>query len=154
VCTADSEGWLAAGGLAAGVVVLVAIVVDLVGLGIWAFAVKGVRLPKFSFPADHGASASELEWLGGTVETIERHPQPSGAQHQSVTQSRQGEWLVSGTRVEVTNGMLFHGSPDPVDSRQMPPGCPVPGRRSRRRLLRDSGGAAFGGLALGAGVAY
>jgi hypothetical protein len=42
----------------AGAVVLVAVVVALVGLCIWALGVKGVRLPEFSFPADHGVPAS------------------------------------------------------------------------------------------------
>lgn len=112
----------------AALVVVAIVVVALVVLGIWAFTVKGVRLPKFSLPADHGVSASDPDWLRCTVETIERHPQLPGVQHGFVIEFRQGEWLVSATwtdtRIEVRDEMLFYGSPDSVESRQMPLDCP------------------------------
>jgi hypothetical protein len=109
-------------------VVIVVLVVVLVVLGVWAVTVKGVRLPKFSLPADHGVSASDPEWLRCTAETIERHPQLPGVGNGFVIESRQGQWLVRGrwldTRVEVQDGSLLYGSPDSAESRQMPLDCP------------------------------
>jgi hypothetical protein len=109
-------------------VVVGIMVVALVVLGIWAFAVKGARLPKFSFPADHGVSASDPDWLRCAAETIQRHPQEFGAQHGFVIESRQGQWVVSGTWfdkwVEVEDGEIAYRSPGSEDARRMPLDCP------------------------------
>jgi hypothetical protein len=108
--------------------VLVAVVVALVGLGVWAFAVKGIRMPKFSFPADHGVSASDPDWVRCAVETIDRHPQLPGVQHGFVVEFQQGQWLVRGmwtdSWVEVRDRSLVYGSPGSGESRQMPVDCP------------------------------
>ena len=104
------------------------VVVALVVLGIWAFTVRGVRLPKFSLPADHGVSASDPDWLRCAAETIQRHPQEFGAQHGFVIESRQGQWVVGGMWfdkwVEVEDGAIAYRSPGSEDARRMPLDCP------------------------------
>jgi hypothetical protein len=108
------------------VVVLLAVVAV---VGAWVAIGKGARLPEFSMPADHEVSASDSEWLRCAAETIERHPQPLGAQNGFVIELSNGEWLVRGRwadrRVEVDNGDLLYGSPGSADSRRMPLDCPA-----------------------------
>jgi hypothetical protein len=113
---------------AAEVVLLVVLLVALVAAGVWVAVGKGVRLPKFSLPADHGVTASDPEWLRCAAETIERHPQPLGAQSGFLIEFSDGEWLVRGRwadkRVEVQGGDLLYASPGSTDSRRMPLDCP------------------------------
>jgi hypothetical protein len=108
--------------------VVAVLLVILVGVGVWVAVGKGVRLPKFSLPADHGVSASDPQWLRCAAETIERHPQPLGAQNGFVIEFSDGQWLVRGRwadkRVEVKNGTLLYASPGSADSRRMPVDCP------------------------------
>jgi hypothetical protein len=106
----------------------VVFLVALVAAGVSVAVGKGVRLPKFSLPADHGVTASDPEWLRCAAETIERHPQPLGAQSGFLLEFSDGEWLVRGRwadkRVEVQGGDLLYASPGSTDSRRMPLDCP------------------------------
>jgi hypothetical protein len=109
--------------------VLVAVLlVVLVTAGVWVAVGKGARLPKFSLPADHGVTASDSEWLRCAAETVERHPQPVGAQNGFVIEFSGGEWLLRGRwadkRIEVDGGDLLYASPGSEDSRRMPLDCP------------------------------
>jgi hypothetical protein len=110
------------------VLVVLAIVVALLGAGVWVAAGKGLRLPRFSFPADHGVSTTDPDWLRCAAETIQRHPQEFGAQHGFGVELRQRQWVVSGTWfdkwIEVADGKIADRSPGSTDARKMPLDCP------------------------------
>jgi hypothetical protein len=110
--------------------VLLGILVALVALAVW--AVVGLtdrdRMPRLTFPADHGVSASDPEWLRCAAETVENHPEQFGAQHGFVVEYRQNRWLVRGTGAEtwisVGDGKLIYRRPGWRHPRSFPVNCP------------------------------
>jgi hypothetical protein len=109
-------------------VVTAALLVVVITAGLWVAVGKGVRLPKFSLPADHGVTASDPEWLRCAAETIERHSKQVGAQNGFVIELSGDEWLVRGRwadkHIEVDGGDLLYASPGSADFRRMPLDCP------------------------------